>query len=546
MPHSIHILPPSFWRPLLDKAGKGIEEKQWAFARTLMGYFHRRHVGISISSAIDLAHFLVTHVVEADYSEMVSGPESPWALIIGQIIHGDGEHTLHELGPGMSVSEVDFRKLLFLISRLVEPIVVAADREIGVTYLLGESGHRIPGGIGVEQYKKHGVRQVDYICRYFEDRGQFNAVPAEEIRLTMAAWQGSAGLSSEAGIPVGDLRLLAHYLNLPDLKMEMMEHQVKPASVISDQSSYRFGTHPRQGGVMGIYSTRRIEDFDQALVSEYLYPKPVFLERLTNSGFNALWRPPTKSHTRDVLVVGLCLETGPAATWRAAQSAWLLSLMGVAHHLHNLRKIASEIVWIRMDTIGASFANLACLGDLQASMETEEDLFGRQNRVQFLRQLGWMPQLTDIRKGAELAGESHDGPMKPIKEVLKTKVNQLLARRRIHTSAENPLDQYKRIVVNLIVPTSWLRKAGNKADINTPVVRWWTNKLRLSVEQEVETEVSLTTCILPLEEEDQNRWILSNGVNISDCSIDQGHSARAAGWLAQELLALNLMALRNV
>ncbi len=551
------VFPPAVWQPLVETSFKGLVGRERPLAEAMLCHFHGQHVGIGVTSITNLARFAL------DIWLGVQGPcghrkeLTPWDALARRVwaddIQGTGWH-----GHGTSLGGSGLRKLLFLLGRLVQPLVVAADRELGRTFLFGSEGHDMPKGIGGPAYHEHEGRQTDWIERFLRDPDGISPLATEETRLVFSAWGRFSACRSVAGLPRCDLRALGCYFRLPAPDLSASEPTLKEATLLASQASRRSGMRPSQDGVTGIRVTRRLEDLDQMLLTEYLYPKSVFFERLTGSGFNALRRPPPREQPRDVLVLGLFIGTDSDPDWHLAQAAWLLNLLGLSAKLVESGMRASDLVWIRVDARGGLHTRAASLSELHWTPPAG-GLYERDSRLQFLQQLGWMPELTDRRSGdrggerfANAVVQPPKGSLTPevvgkqVRELLRSTLPTLVADWQQDKDAqqgEGVLEQYTQVLLNLLVPVP--RPSVRREHAHDGVADW-VRRLRIHLPAGTHTGVRSTIVLVPRAQGDGAWHCYSERRHLTHpVAPGQRREGTEVKWLGTTLLAANLGALTD-
>jgi hypothetical protein len=152
-------------------------------------------------------------------------------------------------------------------------------------------------------------------------------------------------------------------------------------------------SHPRQGGVVGIHVTSRLDDIEDFLVSEFMLPPAIVADKLLNGMSMAKHRPPPFDERRQVLVLGGVIDDETPPSLALAKTAWLDAVFRFAILLFKNDLIRSELRfghWIE----GAGVARAATtVGDYPHLGSLDPVIATRWQMRRFFCDTGWLPGL---------------------------------------------------------------------------------------------------------------------------------------------------------
>lgn len=213
------------------------------------------------------------------------------------------------------------------------------------------------------------------------------------VRLQRHARPDTAGGSQRLAEPDGMILRFIYGLD-PEPGISADPRRIRP--IMADEQNPQF-VYPRQGGVVDIHSTRRPEDIDDFLISEFMWPPAILADRLLNGSNLAKHRPPPFDERRQILVVGAGVDEPATPALAIARVAWLDALFRFAILLHqsNLRRSQLRFgQWLPVSGIARSSLSVADypqLGKFDLKTVTRLQMRG------FFRDAGWLPGFVATR-----------------------------------------------------------------------------------------------------------------------------------------------------
>lgn len=141
-----------------------------------------------------------------------------------------------------------------------------------------------------------------------------------------------------------------------DAELALFVHTIEPErgghdpalrrlKAIARSERLRSGIRPREGGVVGVLQTRRVEDVGEAMISTFVHPRPLLLQKLLEEGFPIPHRPPLRRPRRDMMV--LCQASDPTGTpTRVVKAAWIDATLRLGLLLRAAGLPHSEFAWV--------------------------------------------------------------------------------------------------------------------------------------------------------------------------------------------------------
>jgi hypothetical protein len=366
------------WRHLI----KPLLLKEQTTAKTILQFMHDRHVGITPLLAAELAQIL-----EINRREVPKG--NAWTPILFRL---NDAITFHEqstirLRYGLLPSNVPF----YSIVRLALPLVYEACRQLGKCYLFS-ADNISDKRLSLESYEK-----------YANDlKTQLHKITVSDNKLTEIFWKDRAfSIHSQSlirknkpdqNIPDVDSVGLAMLLYL-EPELNTRHQQTRPLRPRTTLSQFSSKEHRNEGGIDGVHRTSREADMGGILLSEFMQPKPLLLDRLLNTGFFVHRRPPHRDKPRHVLLAALMpWEVKRHLSGHLARASWIDCMAQFAVHLQRTHLTHSEFIWLEGEQFFNLTENRALLTDLQGdiSLEVEEPI---NYRNRFLFEMRWLPGL---------------------------------------------------------------------------------------------------------------------------------------------------------
>lgn len=346
--------------------------------------FHNRSVGISPSLASLLADAMYANAPEA---------QGIWGAVEAKI-----SETARELVPS-STSPVSLEKTsrgfhlgwapMYTVFRIAIPIVQRACIRSRQTILY--CGNALSDGVNEKDYRTY--------CRNLDE--EVNAVIASDNEIPAIFWKNHA--LTMLGMPSGQKNSQTIYFIDHRKASTLIELKPLPpnsTSMIPERINLAQDTrltHPqrKQAGIDGVKITRRDTDLHRMLLSEYLMPDEIRMDRLINSGYWATKQPDEHVQRRDVLVIGMAPENTDSLVGTFLKSIWLEMLIRLSKIFveSNLKK--SEFRWIHRTSAAPHVTFATLLHNLDLSRI--HDRTDEKSRARVLSRAGWYPQILEPR-----------------------------------------------------------------------------------------------------------------------------------------------------
>lgn len=220
----------------------------------------------------------------------------------------------------------------------------------------------------------------------------------------------------------------------------------KAAKITARSKKLRVRHQLKEDGVTGVTVSRRVEDLQDAVVSELALPSPMLLQKVVEDGFLVRERPPRRKPKRNLLCLAFP-DPDPALGWRSdlavvriAKAAWLDAAVRASIVLAQSGKADSNFVWCEARTAGvaASHAPVEALSISQ--YHAAFDLKGDPRRDLIMRS-PFQPSLFNV-----IPPVSSDPPgglasvSAALKRALGTPVTLVKSGKKIVTASFNPED----------------------------------------------------------------------------------------------------------
>lgn len=376
----IEILGEAAWRPIRESAFARLGAREADAAEVVLLSMQNRHVGITPGLAAELAEILLD-------DRRGAASTTVWSLVLrrldaevsarGATVGGRGR-----VGGGLVPSSAPY----FFAFRIALPLIERACAELGRCVLFGDS-QAVSGGF---DYRKYATDLRARIMRYSGADDPALATFWYDRALTLKSLStpgATRGRRFRAAPDIDPLSASLLYRIQPDqrpLTTRKATHRPRAEA----QRAVRQRQRRSEGGISGITMTRREEDLGGILLSEFMNPEPVMLDRLVNHGFNALMRPPRRRKKRHVLVAGLMPSpVSGEYTGQLARAAWMHAMTVLSQRLlaADLRK--SAFLWVESDTYGA-------LSECRVDLDTIPE-GALPSARQMMSQLHWIPSVHD-------------------------------------------------------------------------------------------------------------------------------------------------------
>jgi hypothetical protein len=379
----VRLVSPSVWARKVDWIARRPAETSRSreiakLADAVLWTLQDAHVGITPSLAYELARFFKEpHTVE----------QGVWAGIFralqGVLPRTDGSGFVASANP------------VYTVLKIVKPLVRNACARHGKACLLADD--EIRSGVSAHEYAQYDQALARELKRSIEKGVASRLFWIEHGNVVASFSDPMSGTATRASAPEMDRVGLAMLLGLPadtPVTARIPNRPPTPAFVPKNRPT----RGAVEGGVQGVRHTRREADFGSMLLSEFLNPRELLVERLLNSGYSIHERRPRRERLRDVLIAGIL---PPDLSGRVhasfAKACWLDGMARLARLFANARLHDTEFRWLEGDKFGRVRARSFPLPQLPA--EVLSDPHDGPFREAFLTHLRWLPDYLDGESG---------------------------------------------------------------------------------------------------------------------------------------------------
>ncbi|MEM7132691.1 MAG: hypothetical protein AAF702_40690 [Chloroflexota bacterium] len=388
------LVSPSVWRPLTAQSLTGLGDHERLLAQTIVTSFHNRHVGVSPDLAAGLAQLLL------DPSKMMNPPE-PWGAVLKRLktelgFQDDRPERSEQGLSSASFGFAFFTNPTYSALRIFMPLLLTICRQVGESYLF--CADEVDDGISKGDYLAYAQTLADAVQTVAASEDDQYQIFWKERAITLSSLTRPSERNHAQSNPLPEMDPVALRLLLTlNPSLSTAQTAKKLPRLVTPLNRQRSLTR-KEGGVDGVHMTRRIEDINNILISELLNPTPVLADRILNTGFLAIERPPERVKLRDVLIAALMpadVQQGMSADFLKA--CWFDCLMHLSVLLRQHKLHQSEFRWIEGDSFDRVRSSVYHLGNLPIfDVDTEEEAT-EGYRQQFLNALQWLPTYLDRR-----------------------------------------------------------------------------------------------------------------------------------------------------
>ena len=386
----VRLVPPSVWGPEVARYAEPRGSiDPWTdparLAHATLWVLQDAHVGITPKLAHELGRLFAR-----------KGPVEPgvWPKLFRRLQEG----LPHTERSGLVAGNAP----VYVVQKLVKPIVRQACAELGYACLLCQDDPA--DAVTADEYAMYGAALERIASRI---AGQLAAGPlfaAEHGNVVAALSEPSPHARSRAVVPEIDRDSLALVLGL-DAGVDFPERASRSTPAPSYVPKRRPAAEGNGGRVEGLRQGRGEGQLGSMVLSEYLNPPLVLVDRLLNSGYLIHERRPRRAKLRDALVVGVMPHEVRASPQGAfAKACWLDCMARLARRLSSARLQDSEFRWIEGDAGGRARRSSFLLRDVPTEMAA-----GRHAdfRDAFMTLSRWVPDYFETRAGfRELRAET--------------------------------------------------------------------------------------------------------------------------------------------
>jgi len=378
----VRLVPPSVWGPEVARyADSGSSSDPWIdpgrLAHAALWVLQDAHVGITPKLAHELGRLFARN-----------RPVEPgvWPKLFRRL-----QERLPRTGrSGLVAGSAP----VYVVQNLVKPIVREACAEIGYTCLLCQD--HTDGAVTADEYAVYGASLERITSRIAAELAARPLFAAEHANVIAALSEPSPPFRSRALVPEVDRDSLALLLGL-DAGVDFPERASRSTPTPSYVPKRRPAAEAHGGRVEGLRHGRGEGQLGSMVLSEFLNPPLVLVDRLLNSGYLVHERRPRRAKLRDALVVGLMPHEVRATPQGAfAKACWVDCMTRLARRLVSARLHDSEFRWIEGDAAGrvrrASFPLAHVPADLAGGRHAAfRDAFMTLSR--------WVPDYFETRAG---------------------------------------------------------------------------------------------------------------------------------------------------
>jgi hypothetical protein len=387
----VRLVPPSVWMPEVARyAEPGSASDPWTdparLAHATLWVLQDAHVGITPKLAHELGRLFAR-----------KGPVEPgvWPQLFRRL----QERLPRTERSGLVAGGAP----VYVVQNLVKPIVREACAELGYTCLLCQDGTE--GAVTPDEYAAYGASLERVASRIAAQLAAGPLFAAEHGNIVAALSEPSPYFRSRTRVPEIDRESLAWLLDL-DAEVDFPERASRSTPTPSYVPTRRPATEGHGGRVEGLRQGRGEGQLGSMVLSEFLNPPLVLVDRLLNSGYLVHERRPRRAKLRDALVVGLMPHEVRATPQGAfAKACWVDCMARLARRLVSSRLHDSEFRWIEGDAAGRARRASFPLGPVPP-----EAAAGRHQafRDAFMTLSRWVPDYFETRAGFRpLRSETH-------------------------------------------------------------------------------------------------------------------------------------------
>ena len=378
----LRLVPPSVWGPEVARyAGAGSTSDPWMdpgrLAHAALWTLQDAHVGITPKLAHELGRLLAQH-----------GRAEPgvWSKLFRRL-----QDRLPRTGrSGLVAGSAP----VYVVQNLVKPIVREACAEIGYACLLCQD--EIDGAVTADDYASYGARLERIASRIAGELAARPLFAAEHGNVVAALSEPSPDFRSRAIVPAIDRDSLALLLGL-DAEVGFPEAASRSTPTPSYVPKRRPAAATPDGRVEGLRQGRGEGQLGSMVLSEFLNPPLVLVDRLLNSGYLVHERRPRRAKLRDALVVGLMPhEVRATPQGGFAKACWVDCMARLARRLVSARLHDSEFRWIEGDAAGRARRASFPLDQVPADLASGRHAAFRDAFITLSR---WVPDYFETRAG---------------------------------------------------------------------------------------------------------------------------------------------------
>ncbi|MBL62108.1 MAG: hypothetical protein CMI30_01745 [Opitutae bacterium] len=496
-----------------------LEPRERRLAEALFVFGQNRHLGITPGVARSIAWA----ILNPDHGD--SHPE-PWSSLLKRLLrqidslHNGRLEIEERVNTGRRQVGLLKSAPIYLLLRVILPMVEVATRKLGRTILFSESDKG--ASLSLNQYLEYEQALIQSLVKVARDNDRSMDLFWSERAAVLSSYLRFKKLNDNDGgrLPEMDPAALAFLLRL-NPKVRSLSVNDQQMQLPENEQQIQPIQKQREGGVNGIKITRSLDDIGAILHSELAFPSLMLMDKLSNEGFMVNERNPKKQDNRDVLVVGLmspdlCSEN----TLGWLKACWFDAMSRLSLVLLKAKLFKSELDWIQADRSG-NWKSFHYPLEQLADSEIVTENFSQWYRGQFLTTLNWLPDflsvgspLPKMRNGNHSVGEEADATSATssvsvddrwIKEAWQSHLDERALTSSESDSAQEWTSQYRYVHVMIFMP------AALKTEGETPSSKLNRYLSQLALSSQSKRYVSIS-------------WIPESFKDIEDLSCWFSHS----------------------
>lgn len=449
-PYQVRLVSPKVWRYITYEAFGLLDVRQRLLAESILKTMHDRHVGATPELVAELAPMLL------DFKTPES-TKGAWPKVFRRLIN---ELALAGYAEGGAVSGKRQFGILFnanpmyAVFRLAMPVVEQACRSIRRCCLFCEDD--IPNAVRRNDYLSYSKAISNRIESMADNEdGELSGLFWKDRAAALSSFSRQlAKPGNRFSLPETEPASLALLLRLePDIPWE--KNDSRRIQRLAAPMKHRRVRKQKQDGVDGIQITRREDDLNGILLSEFLNDDVILADRLVNTGFFASRREPKREKMRDVLIAGIM-------PWYFSNSlnpdfikaCWFDALARFSLMLRGGKLLKSQFRWIEGDRFGQMRACDFFLEDMYTFETGADSKPSRAYRGEFLSALRWLPSFLDTRDGHVPAKEANGSAKKKTGiEELKTWAYSAWSKQMRKIADSPDMDTFSFVHVMVFLPS---------------------------------------------------------------------------------------------
>lgn len=304
------------------------------------------------------------------------------------------------------------------------------------------------------------------------------------VRLQAAAWasaqsRGASGRRRAAlfgSHPEIDPVTCRSLYEIDPVFPDAFQLKTRELKALQKSERKRGGIRPKEGGVSGIRTSTVLDDLPDGLVSEFLLPRQLVLDRLLHEGLLVRHRPPFRQPKRDVLVMGLTDRRADGPGGAILKAAWADAAIRLQILMSRIGLPQSDLIWAEARATGLA-ADVLRVEDLSGGGTGLDPMLLRgAHRAARLYGSGLMPGFLDTLGASDPIPDDALAYPDLVPHLARAGLRRLRLRRRIaggHLGPGEDIDHrpsdYARRLVFVVLPAG--SETARAADTDWTTVR---------------------------------------------------------------------------